>query len=55
MLGQHADKLLGQDISHVEIAVSRTDLLHLLPLLLVKLGRLTDVEKGGLVLEIGDV
>ena len=55
MLGQHRDKRLGQGISHVEIAVNRTDLLHLLPLLLVKLGRLPDVQKGGLVLETGDV
>ena len=55
MLGQHADKLLGQGISTVEIAVSRTDLLHLLLLFLVKLGLLTDVQKGGLVQVTGDV
>ena len=55
MLGQHGDKLLGQGISTVELAVSRTDLLHLLLLLPVKLGRLTDVQKGGLVQVTGDV
>jgi hypothetical protein len=55
MLGQHGHKRLGELIRGLQVSMSCTDLLNLPSLLLVQDVCATDIQKGGLVLESGDV
>ena len=54
MFAKYGNKRLGELIGRVEILMSRADLSYLQALLLIKLARLADGEKGGLSLGTSD-